>query len=115
MSRPDSKNADNYFTMALICTVLVLYSFSIYSYFESPQLHADVLPAAYAEQFENDIQLTNTLTAETKAEDRLFRPINSDTTSFIPGTECILTDRNFTPAGTFQMLPSDCKFSVEED
>lgn len=109
----ENNNTEKHYTTAVIFTVLALYSLSVYSYFNTPQ--QSIANAQTAEQFSYPVELTNTLTAEVKGEESLFQPINTYNTSFVPGAACILTDRNFTPAGTFYMLPPDCDFATEGD
>ena len=115
MSDSSGENAspEKHYTTAVIFTVLALYSISVYSYFNNSKATAST--ALRSEVFDNSIELTNTLTADVLGKEQLFRPINNDEVTFVPGAECVLTDRNFTPAGTFYMLPPDCDFAAEGD
>ena len=115
-SNQDPVAPEKHYATAVIFTVLALYSVSVYSYFSGTTATAVPLnPAQTAEVFDPSVELTQTLTSASPQAEQLFRPINTDSSVFVPGALCTLTDKNFTPVGTLYQLSPSCDFVTEGD
>ena len=114
MEESNSHESSNnkYFSSGLIIAVLFMYGASVYSYFLPAESSAEV--AARSIDFQQTVDLTQTLTASTRDVGTLFQPINDDSSVYVPGALCTLTDSNLTPAGTLEMVPQECEFLLEK-
>lgn len=101
-------NNDSYFTAGMILTVLSLYSLSVYTYFSD----VEVVQSAYAYHPESDEakqEVGKILEAISTENNNLFRPIG-ESTVYIPGANCQVTNNNLSPAGLLHEIPQACFF-----
>lgn len=101
-------NNDSYFTAGMILTVLSLYSFSVYTYFSD----MEVVRSAYAYHAgseEAKQEVGKILEAISTENNNLFRPIG-ESTVYIPGANCQVTNDNLSPTGQLHEIPPSCFF-----
>lgn len=102
--------SESYFTVGMILSVLTLYGLSVYSHFSSEDL--DQRAYAYpAGSEEAQREAGKILDAINTGNNNLFKPIG-ESTLYVPGTNCQVTNGNLLPSGRLYQIPENC-FLVE--
>ena len=107
----NTPNSEKHYMVGLIAAVLTLYSASVYNYYKPGATEpSNVAQVTETPDPVGSSEFTNTLNIQQPDAGLIFRPINSNRSIYVPGSNCTITDTNLSPAGHFRELPYGCDF-----
>ena len=101
-------NQDKMYRLGLIASVLMLYAFSVYTYFgpeDNQQISEPSIAAAVPATDQRMDKILETMRAHESAP---IREIQSSQQLIVPGSTCIITNSNLGINDDFHSVPADC-------
>ena len=101
-------NQDKMYRIGMIASVLVLYAFSVYSYFGPEDVHQRTEPSIAAAVPATDQRMNKILETMRAHESSPIRQIRSSQQLIVPGSTCVITNSNLGINDEFHSIPADC-------